>query len=186
MKERRETTMAEAKPQTQPSTSEQQSIARRRENYPWGEPFHASPFALMRRFTEEMDRAFGAGFGPWPLFGGAGGAGETAWSPAIEVRERNGNLEITAELPGMNKEDVKVECTSDDIVIQGEKRRETQSDEGGFHRSERVYGRFYRQIPLPDGADASKAKAEFKNGVLQVQVPISEQKPRNRQIPITG
>jgi HSP20 family protein len=99
----------------------------------------------------------------------------------VEVRERNGNLEVTAELPGMNKEDVKVEYADDGIVIQGEKRRETESDEGGMHRSERMYGRFYRHIPLPDGADADKAKAEFKNGVLQVQIPVSQQ---NRQIPI--
>jgi len=176
--------MAETKMQTQ--TSEQQSVARRRESNPWGDPFRVSPFALMRRFTEEMDRVFGASFGPWSLFGGAGGPGETNWAPPVEVRERNGNLEVTAELPGLNKEDVKVECTADDIVIQGEKRRETQSDEGGFHRSERVYGRFYRQIPLPDGADATKAKAEFKSGVLQVQVPITEQKQKNRQIPING
>ena len=176
--------MAETKLQTQ--TSEQQNVARRGESNPWGDPFRVSPFSLMRRFTEEMDRVFGASFGPWSLYGGAGGAGESNWAPPVEVRERNGNLEVTAELPGLNKEDVKVECTNDAIVIQGEKRRETQSEEGGYHRSERVYGRFYRQIPLPDSADASKAKAEFRNGVLQVQVPITEQKQKNRQIPISG
>jgi HSP20 family protein len=134
----------------------------------------------MRRFTEEMDRAFGGGFGLWPAFG------ETGWAPPIEVRERDGKLEVIAELPGLNKEDVQVECNDGEIVIQGEKRREKESDEGGVRRSERVYGRFYRQIPLPDGAEADKAKAEFKNGVLQVQIPISEQKQKSRQIPIGG
>lgn len=177
--------MAEAKPQTQTSDP-QTSVARRQENYPSQDVFRFSPFTMMRRLTEEMDRAFGNSFGPWSLFGGAGGAGESAWAPPVEVRERNGNLEVIAELPGLNKEDVKVEYTEGSIVIQGEKRREKETDEGGFHRSERSYGRFYRQIPLPEGAEADKAKAEFKNGVLQVQIPIPQQKSRNRQIPITG
>ena len=69
-------------------------------------------------------------------------------------------------------------------MIQGEKRREKEYDERGMHRSERVYGRFYRQIPLPEGADIDKAKADFKNGVLNVQIPLTEQKQKNRQIPI--
>ncbi|HEY1337350.1 MAG TPA: Hsp20/alpha crystallin family protein, partial [Bryobacteraceae bacterium] len=66
----------------------------------------------------------------------------------------------------------------------GEKKREQKSEQGGYHRSEFSYGHFYRMIPLPEGADADKAKAEFKNGVLQVQVPIQEQKHNKRQIPI--
>jgi HSP20 family protein len=171
--------MAEARLQTQTSDP-QHGVARRQEYYPSRDPFSVSPFTMMRRLTEEMDRAFGGGFGLWPSFG------ETGWAPPIEVRERNGKLEVIAELPGLNKEDVKVECTDGGIVIQGEKRREQESHEGGVERSERVYGRFYRQIPLPDGAEADKAKAEFKNGVLQVEIPMSEQKPRNRQIPISG
>jgi HSP20 family protein len=170
--------MAETKLQTQTSDP-QHSIARRRDFESSRDPFRASPFALMRRFNDEMDRVFGNSFGSWSLFGGASDA---VWAPPVEVRERNGNLEVTAELPGMNKEDVKVEYADDGIVIQGEKRRETESDEGGMHRSERMYGRFYRHIPLPDGADADKAKAEFKNGVLQVQIPVSQQKRKNRQI----
>ena len=177
--------MAETRLQSE--TSEQQrSVARRQEYYPARDLYSLSPFAMMRRLTEEMDRAFGNSFGPWGLYGGAGGSGETGWAPPVEVRERNGKLEVTAELPGLNKEDVKIETTQDSIVIQGEKRREKESEEAGVRRSERVYGRFYRQIPLPDGAEADKAKAEFKNGVLQVQIPISEQKQKNRQIPISG
>ena len=55
-----------------------------------------------------------------------------------------------------------------------------------MHRSERVFGRFYRQIPLPEGADTDKAKAEFKNGVLHVQIPVAEHKQKNQQIPISS
>ena len=77
----------------------------------------------MRRLSEEMDRAFSGSFG-LDRWGGDSGR----WSPAVEVRERNGNVEICAELPGMNKDDVKVECTNEGIIIEGEKRREHESD----------------------------------------------------------
>jgi len=180
--------MAESKPQTQTSDPQQQrqqqtgsSLTRRQDYSMQRDPFRTSPFSLMRRFTDEMDRLFGYNFSPWGMFGGAS---EGNWAPPVEVRERNNNIEVTAELPGLNKEDVKVEATEDGIVIQGEKRREQEGEEGGMHRSERFYGRFYRQIPLPEGADPEKAKAEFKNGILQVQVPISQQKQKTKQIPI--
>jgi HSP20 family protein len=138
------------------------------------------PFTMMRRLSEEMDRAFTSTFGVSRSLREAG-----LWTPPIEVREREGNLEICTELPGMGKDDVKVEVTDQGIVIQGEKRREHEEEKGGIHRSERSYGRFYRMVPLPEGADADKAKAEFKNGVLEVKVPISEQKRRpGREIPI--
>ncbi len=142
--------------------------------------FGYNPFSMARRLSEEMDRAFASAFG---LSQGQSERG--MWAPPVEVRERNGNLEICAELPGMNKEDIKVECTNEGITIEGEKRREQQSDEGGLHRSERTYGHFYRMIPLPEGIDSSKMKAEFKNGVLQIQAPMPEQK-KSRQIPVGG
>ena len=141
--------------------------------------FSLSPFSMMRRLSEEMDRAFSSSFG-LGRFGASG-----MWSPPIEVRERNNQLEISAELPGLNKDDVHVECTDEGIIIQGEKKQESESDEGGIHRTERSYGRFYRMIPIPDGANAEQAKAEFKDGVLQVRVPLQENKSRHRQIPIS-
>src|SRR5260370_41689598 len=135
---------------------------------------------MMRRLSEEMDRAFSSSFGLTRGFGD-----QAAWAPAVEVREPNGNLEIIAELPGLNKDDVKVELTDEGLVIQGEKRREKEVDEGGFHRSERTYGRFYRLIPLPQGTQTDKAKADFKNGVLEVRIPIPQQQQQKaRQIPI--
>ena len=147
-----------------------------------GDMYTMNPFAMMRRLSEEMDRAFATSFG---LPHGFGSSGEMAgWSPAVEVKERDGNLVVCAELPGLNKDDVKVEVNNDGLVIQGEKRREHEQEEGGWHRSERSYGHFYRLIPLPEGADAEKAHAEFKNGVLEVQVPVPEQEKKQRQIPI--
>jgi HSP20 family protein len=82
--------------------------------------FTASPFELMRRFTDEMDRAF-ENFG---LSRGIGGGEIDMWAPAVEVFEREGNLVVRAELPGLNKEDVKVEMTDDRLITQGERKRD--------------------------------------------------------------
>ena len=106
------------------------------------------------------------------------------WAPPVEVRERDGNLVVHAELPGLNKEDVKVEVTNEGLVIQGERKREHEEDRGGVHRSERSYGAFYRLIPLPEGANIDQAKAQFNNGVLEVSVPIPKTQENTRQIPI--
>jgi len=162
------------------SSAQSRTLTRPQDNYPAYDSSELNPFALMRRFSEEMDRAFGNGFGPSRSMDNA------MWSPAVEVRKRDHTLDITAELPGMKKEDLKVEFTDDSIVIEGEKRRENESDDGGLHRAELSYGHFYRLNPLSGGADPRKAQAEFKDGVLRVHVPISEERRRQREIPING
>lgn len=156
-------------------------VSRRQETLPSREYMRDifNPFSMMRRLSEEMDRAFGTSFGL------GRGLGETGmWMPAIEVRERENNLEILAELPGMNKDNVKVEVRAEGILIEGEKKREKESEEQGFHSTERVYGHFARLIPLPEGAEADKAKAEFKDGVLQIRIPYGEEHRKTRRIPI--
>lgn len=143
--------------------------------------FNTSPFELMRRFTEEMDRAFEG----WGLAHNWGFSSEgTVWSPVVEVFERDNNLVVRAELPGLNKDDVKVEMTDNGLVIQGERKREHEEKGEGFYRSERSYGHFYRLIPLPEGANADQARAQFENGILEVSVPIPESQRRRRAIPI--
>ena len=178
--------MPEPKTQTQSDVqrSEKRGLTRGGEYHPARELFSMNPFSVFRRLTEEMDRAFANTFALSREFGESGMRG--AWSPAIEVRERDNHVEVVAELPGMTKDDVKVECTEEGIILEGEKRRERETEEGGVHRSERSYGHFYRMIQLPDGADPDKAKAEFKNGVLTVQIPLSEQKRKTKQIPISA
>ena len=141
------------------------------------ELFSMSPFTLMRRLTEDLDRMFSGG--------GTGGREVGLWAPPVDVRVSNGNLVISAELPGLNKEDVKVEVHDDAVVIQGERKREWEEERGGVRRSERVYGAFYREIPLPEGAKADQAKAQFNNGVLEVTIPIPEAQQRKpREISI--
>ena len=158
---------------------QERGMARRGEFFPSifnlgpGELFGMSPFALMRRFTEEMDRAF------------AGGRREQElWAPPVEIRERGGNLIVCADLPGMNKDDVKVEVTDDGLVIQGHRHREEEEKREGFYRSERSYGEFHRLIPLPDEAKVDQARAQFNNGVLEISIPIPQAERKRREIPV--
>ncbi len=125
-----------------------------------------------------MDRAFNSSFGL------ARGAGADIWTPAIEIREENNNLVVCADLPGLSKENVKVQATEEGIVIEGERRREQEESRGGVHRTERSYGRFYRMVPIPEGAEIDKANAQFKDGVLEVRVPLGQAQQKRREIPI--
>jgi len=138
--------------------------------------FRASPFALMRRMTQDFDRMFG-GFG----FGSEQGM----WMPTIEVAERDGNYIVCAELAGLKPEDVHVEVTDDALILKGERKSEHTDEKGGIHRSERSYGEFYRSIPLPDGINTDQVKAKFENGVLEVTAPMPpQQQSKSKQIPI--
>jgi HSP20 family protein len=143
------------------------------------DPFAFSPFTLMRRFLENMEHGFG---GDWES--GFGREQLGMWSPAIEVSERGDRLVVRADLPGLAKDDVKVEVLDNHLVIQGERRQEHEEQEGGYRRSERRYGSFYRSIPLPQGAQTEQARAEFKDGVLEVSVPAPAAQQRGRTIPI--
>jgi len=137
--------------------------------------FTANPFGIMKRLTEEMDRTF-ANFGAAPEI--------DLWAPPLEVKHKDGNFIVTVELPGIPKEDVKVEVIEEALVIEGEKKMLKEKKEEGFFRTERSYGKFYRSIPLPKGAKADQIKAELNNGVLEVVIPVPEMKPALRNIPI--
>ena len=161
--------------------SDRSGLARRHEGFGTSDLLSLNPFTMMRRLSDEMDRAFAT------TFGLSRGMSETGlWSPLIEVTDSGNGLEVTAELPGMNKNDVKLECTNEGLIIQGEKRHTGGSNEGGVYRSERTFGRFYRTIALPEGIDTNSAKAEFKDGVLTVRLPYTESHRSSRQIPISS
>jgi HSP20 family protein len=130
-----------------------------------------SPFSLMRRFSQEMDRMFGPGFWATP-------EREQIWAPEIEVLERENELIVRADLPGLKKDDVEIEVKDNELWIQGERREEHEERREGLYRSERRYGSFCRAIPLPPGVEADKAKASFRDGVLEIAMPAPRQEQR--------
>jgi len=151
-------------------------------------PIGLSPFSFLRRMMDDLDRMFDE-------FGGTGGrelqrglfAGrDVMWIPRMEVLERDGNLVVRADLPGLRKEDVRIQVMEDTLVIEGERRREVEEERGGAYRSEVVYGSFRRAIPLPEGVNAEDAEARFEKGVLEIRVPLPKEERRGRQIEIKG
>jgi HSP20 family protein len=144
-----------------------------------------SPFGMMRRFADEMDRMF-EDFG-FPAIGRFGrSTGMERFSPQVDIFERDGKLVVRADLPGMNKEDVSVEVTEDAVIIEGERKYEHEENQEGVYRSERSYGRFYREIPLPEGVKPENATANFKNGVLEVTIDAPQAAKNRRRIDIQG
>jgi HSP20 family protein len=142
--------------------------------------FTLSPFEMMKRFSEEMDNVFG-GYGLWR---GSVPIEKEVWTPAIEVFEKDNKFFVRAELPGLVKEDVKVELTDDYLIIKGERKNEKEEKGEGFYRTELSYGKFYRSVPIPEFANLEETQATFNNGVLEVSIPIPEAARKRREIPV--
>src|ERR1700758_3620146 len=133
------------------------------------------PFLTLHR---EMNRLFDdvfRGFGPLSRVGSPLMEGQFGW-PRLELSETDKAVTVSAELPGLSEKDVQVEIANGVLSIRGEKK--TERSNGSKFFSERYYGSFERQIPL-EGVEENKAQADFKNGVLTVTLPKSEQSNRN-------
>jgi HSP20 family protein len=100
--------------------------------------------------------------------------------PAMDVFEKDGKLQVHAELPGLTDKDIEIAIDGDTMTISGEKTQKHEVDQKEYHRSERSYGRFLRQIALPAGADTDNVTAQFKDGVLEVSVPVTQPKPAKK------
>ena len=153
-------------------------------------PGTANPFGMMRRFTKDMERLFSDFedfrfsnfFKDFPRFRMPFDTVE--WVPRIEVLQNNGQLMVRADLPGLTKDDVKVELTDDMLTISGERKEEKEEKREGFYRSERSYGSFYREIALPEGAKTEEAAATFRNGVLEITMPAPKVEASKRKLEI--
>jgi HSP20 family protein len=146
--------------------------------------FWQGPFAMMRRMQEDMDRLFG-GFGTSRGLSRRGREFDIDWSPAIEAFQRGNEFVVRAEIPGLSRDDLTVEVGDDALTIRGERKYDHEEEREGAVHSERAYGSFYRVIPLPEGALPDTAKANFKDGVLEVAIQApSHEVRRGRRIEI--
>ncbi len=144
-----------------------------------GEPAFAGevwrPFDALRKEVDRLFDDFGDDFWRRPFRSLAGAerglAKQFAAAPAVDVSETEKAFEITAELPGMDEKNVEVCLIDGGITIKGEKKEETEEKQKDYYVSERRYGSFERYFGLPEGVDASKIEATFKNGVLKVTLP---------------
>jgi HSP20 family protein len=110
---------------------------------------------------------------------------ERAFIPQVDIKENKTNYKITAELPGMEKDEVKVEVNDHILNIAGEKKEEKEEKEDNYYRVERSYGSFHRSFGLPQDIKEDKIKADFKNGVLTLTIPRSKEQ-KAKQIDITA
>ena len=154
-----------------------------------------SPFSLMRRMAEDMDRIFeDFGFGPSlgiaPLLSpsllsssqaqgrGTASTQRGMWAPQLETFRQGDKLVVRADLPGLRKEDVNVEVDDGILTISGHRAEQQVEDRDDYYRSERSYGQFSRALPLPEGVTGDACEATFENGVLEVTLPLPKQQER--------
>jgi HSP20 family protein len=140
------------------------------------------PFSQFRRLTDQMERWFEGTIGSTRS---GDRSSFNLWSPEIETYLRDDQFIVRADLPGLGKDEVNVEVTEDSLIIHGERQQTHEEEREGFYRSERSYGRFYREIPLPEGALPETAQANYRDGVLEVKLtapPREVTKPRRIEI----
>lgn len=106
------------------------------------------------------------------------------WAPAVDVLETDAEFQIRAELPGVEKEAVKLSVEGGVLTISGTREQDKEEKGKRYHRTERAYGNFARSFTVPDSVDEHKVTAEFKNGLLTVHLPKSE-KARPKSIEVT-
>jgi HSP20 family protein len=183
-KPQQETASAETRSTNVPAAQTRRGQLAPREMTPWS----LNPFSLMRRLSEDMDQMFGQ-------LAGSVGAGSSLsspalvgpdiqWIPVIDISERDGKLIVQADLPGIAPDDVTVEVDDRVLTLSGERREEREVDRNGVRRTERRYGRFSRSIVLPEGAQTDDIQASFRNGVLEIAIPVSKPESQRRTVNI--
>lgn len=135
-----------------------------------------SPFREMETLENQIQRIFNE----FPFKNKMSGS----FTPAIDMLEDEKNLYLTVELPGIEKEDVKISLHNDLLTISGERKREEKKEKENFYHLEMCYGSFNRAITLPVEIDSEKIEANFKNGILKIQLPKSNPKDIAKTIEI--
>lgn len=138
-----------------------------------------SEFPLLRRLSRDLDWFFDRFRFEQPF-----APATFAWSPEVEIFDKGNELFVKADVPGLKRDDIKVELSETELTISGERKTEKEEKEKGFYRSERSYGSFYRSITLPEGVQVDQAKAVVKDGVLEVKMPLVKIEQKKRRLEI--
>jgi HSP20 family protein len=139
-----------------------------------------SPFRDVVSVQDEMSRLFDDVFGQRPA---RVQWTDGIWNPSVDVTEDKDSVVVKAEMPGLNKDDIKISVQDSILTLKGEKKQEKEEKETDYHRIERSYGSFCRSFQLPTTVRADKIKANYKDGVLSIILPKTEEvKPK--EIPI--
>jgi len=140
------------------------------------DPFHWDPLKEMQQLGEQFNRMLAR----WPHneHGMRESLAVADWSPVVDISETDAEYLIKAEVPEVDRKDVKVTVQDGVLTIRGERRQEKEEKGKRFHRIERSYGSFARSFTLPEDVEDAKLKAEFKDGILIVHLPKSETRKR--------
>jgi HSP20 family protein len=137
---------------------------------------HRSEFPTVSRLFENL-------FNDFP-FDGTLMQSRESWIPSVDILEKEGNLILRAELPGLTEKQIDLKVEGNTLTLKGERKMENEDKKSNYHRVESYYGTFTRSFALPETVDLDKINAEYKNGVLTITLP---QKPevKPREIPVS-
>lgn len=146
-------------------------------------PARRGEYRPLRDFQREMNLLFDDFFGDFPLAPRwkEGDLPLVGFSPRVDVTETDKEVKVSAEIPGMDEDDITVEMDDATVTVRGEKKEETEDKGKSWYRREQSYGSFHRVIPLPANVDGEQAKAKFKKGVLSITVPKREEQQAKRK-----
>lgn len=130
--------------------------------------------ADMRRVHDEVDRVFGDLFANAPL-ALTNGDGAATFLADMDICETDDALEVTIDVPGLKKEEIEIDLAGDRLTVSGKREWKEETKKRNYYRAERGHGEFSRSVRLPDEVDTAKAKAELKDGVLQIRLPKAPQ-----------
>jgi HSP20 family protein len=152
----------------------------------------SAPMTYVRRFVSDFDRMLdrvledirlGPQISVSPRYGEA--SARTRWSPPADIFERDGQLVLVADIPGLRQEDVRLNVDDNVLTIAGERSHDHEHERGGVYQCERSYGKFQRRVSLPEGVAPESIKATFENGVLEVTMPMPKKPAASgRSVPI--
>ena len=137
------------------------------------------PFMDLSRWERDMERMMEDFFGrrtrPWWPERWFRTEEMEVTAPAVDLYEEKDDIVVKAELPGIDKNNIEVNLTDHMLTIKGEKKKEEEVKEENYYRSERSYGAFIRTLELPKDVHSDKVKASFKDGILEVRLPKTEE-----------